>query len=99
MALQYTFECNGAQPVFPAVAYLTILPVPSRLLTYLAAFIPKVEELASKGPSKSMSFSTAPHTGANSPSADRELDEPRLITQIRQALGLIQGFALNHANT
>ncbi|KAL1663847.1 cell division control protein 14, SIN component-domain-containing protein [Schizophyllum commune] len=67
MALQYTFECN----------------VPSRLLTYLAAFIPKVEELASKGPSKT----------------DRELDEPRLITQIRQALGLIQGFALNHANT
>ncbi|KAL1721671.1 cell division control protein 14, SIN component-domain-containing protein, partial [Schizophyllum commune] len=67
MALQYTFECN----------------VPSRLLTYLAAFIPKVEELANKGPSKT----------------DRELDEPRLITQIRQALGLIQGFALNHANT
>ncbi|KAL1679991.1 cell division control protein 14, SIN component-domain-containing protein, partial [Schizophyllum commune] len=67
MALQYTFECN----------------VPSRLLTYMAAFIPKVEELASKGPSKT----------------DRELDEPRLITQIRQALGLIQGFALNHANT
>ncbi|KAL1690103.1 cell division control protein 14, SIN component-domain-containing protein, partial [Schizophyllum commune] len=67
MALQYTFECN----------------VPSRLLMYLAAFIPKVEELASKGPSKT----------------DRELDEPRLITQIRQALGLIQGFALNHANT
>ncbi|KAL1743118.1 cell division control protein 14, SIN component-domain-containing protein [Schizophyllum fasciatum] len=67
MALQYTFECN----------------IPSRLLAYLAAFIPKVEELSSKGLSKT----------------DRELDEPRLVTQMRQALCLIQGFALNHAST